>query len=413
VEFAYVAKNNNGEEVTGSLPAHNIDDVVDQLHEKGLAVLNVSEKTGSHNAKSIFKSLSNMSIGSVPTRELALFSRQLSTVLEAGIPLVRGLRGLAADTASKLLSRAVADIGDRLERGESLSEALAAHPQCFNKMYVSMIRAGERAGTLDQIVEQLAIYLEKSDAIQGRVKSAMSYPVFILVFTILATLFLLLKIVPTFAQIYADFGQDLPGLTQIVMTASNAIRDHAFLTIVLGLSVLAAFMITIRTGPGRYALDTFLLRVPIFGPIVTKSVMSRFTRTFGILLGSGLPILDGLELVKHAAGNVVIGDAIDKVKKSVSTGHAVTESFRSTGKFPEMVLQLMATGEDAGEMDTMLVKTSDFYDRQVEAQVQGIASLIEPLMIVIVGALIGVIVISMFLPIFSLGDALMKGGYNV
>ncbi len=413
MEFAYVAKNSNGEEVTGHLPANNIDDVVDHLHGKGLSVLHVAEKKGHHDPKSFFKKMAAISFGKVPTRDVALFSRQLSTVLEAGIPLVRGLRGLAADTGSKALGKAVADIGERLERGENLSDALAAHPEAFNEMYVSMVRAGERAGTLDQIVQQLAIYLEKTDGIQTKVKSAMSYPVFLLIFTILGTLFLLLKIVPTFAGIYADFGQDLPALTAAILAISNAIRANALVSIFVALSVFSGFYFLIRTKPGRYAKDAFLLKVPIFGPIVTKSVMSRFARTFGILLGSGLPLLDGLELVRGSAGNVVVSNAISEVKEKVAAGHGVTESFRAVGKFPEMILQLMATGEESGEMDTMLVKTSDFYDRQVEATVHGISSLIEPLMIVIVGAVIGVIVVSMFLPIFGLGEAMLQGAGNV
>ena len=412
MEFAYVAKNTKGEEISGFMPAGNIDEVVNHLHGKGFAVLHVSEGRGRADNPGWRERLASISFGSVPTRQMALFSRQLSTVLEAGIPLVRGLRGLSADSSSRMLGKAVTDLGVRLERGENLSDAMAANPQAFNTMYVSMIRAGERAGTLDQIVEQLAIYLEKMDNIKQQVRSAMSYPVFILVFTILATLFLLLKIVPTFAQIYADFGQELPGLTQVVMAASNMIRHNALAVIAGMLAVTTAFYLIGRTQPGRYAFHSFLLKLPIFGPIILKTVMSRFARTFGILLGSGLPILDGLELVKGAASNEVIARAIDEVKRNIAAGHGVTESFRATGKFPEMVLQLMATGEEAGELDTMLVKTADFYDRQVEATVHGLASLIEPMMIVIVGALIGVIVVSMFLPIFHLGDALMKGGYS-
>jgi type IV pilus assembly protein PilC len=279
-------------------------------------------------------------------------------------------------------------------------------------MHVSMIRAGERAGTLDQIVEQMATYLEKVDAIKSKVRAALSYPVFVMIFSIVVTLFLLLKIVPTFADIYADLGQQLPALTLLIITASNVIRSNIVYSIVLAGLVVAALGLAIRTRPGRYALDSFLMNMPIFGPIVRKAVMSRFARTFGILLESGLPILEGLELVRGAVGNAVVSRAIDQAKRDIASGRGITESFRATGKFPEMVLQLMATGEEAGDLDSMLLKASDFYDRQVEATVHGLSSLIEPLMIVLVGALIGVIVVSMFLPIFYLGDAIMRGGYS-
>ncbi len=410
--FAYVARSRTGEEVFGFLSGATLDEVVNRLHGQGLAVLDVREHHGRAGAGSWQKRFASFSFGTVSTRDLALFNRQFATVLESGIPLVRGLRGLAADTSSRVLSRAIGDIALRIERGEHLSDAMAAHPECFNKMYLSMIRAGERAGTLDQIVDQLAVYLEKVDAIKTKVRSALAYPVFILIFAVAVFLFLLLKIVPTFAKIYADLGQGLPALTQVVVTTSNLIRDNALISIALGLGLVLILVLAIRTKPGRYAFDTFLIKMPIFGPIVRKAVMSRFARTLGILLKSGLPVLEALDLVSGASGNVVVANAVQDAKKRVAAGQGITDSFRVTGKFPEMVLQLMGTGEEAGDLDAMLLKSSDFYDRQVEASVHGLSSLIEPVMIVFVGAMIGVIVISMFLPIFHLGDAIMKGGHN-
>ncbi len=250
------------------------------------------------------------------------------------------------------------------------------------------------------------------DAIKTKIRSALSYPVFVLIFAILASLLLLFKIVPTFAEIYADLGQDLPSLTRGVVAVSNLVRGNIFLSIVTVLAVIGLIVAWTRTRSGRRAVDTFLIRVPIFGPIVRKAIMSRFTRTFGILLRSGLPILDGLQLVKDTTGNTAVTAAIEDATNRIESGQGITESFRGTGKFPEMVLQLMATGEESGELDQMLLKASDFYDRQVEASVHGLTSLIEPVMIVLVGAFIGVIVVSMFLPIFYLGDAVMKGGFN-
>lgn len=410
--FAYVAKSRSGEEQAGFQAGSNIDDVVRSLQDRGLVVLHVAEDRASARSAPWYVRFATAAIGTTGTRDLALFTRQLATVLEAGIPLVRGLRGLAADTSSRVLSRSLSDIALRIERGENLSDAMAAHPQSFNRMYISMIRAGERAGTLDQILDQLANYLEKIDAIKTKVRSAMAYPVFVLIFASIATLFLLLKIVPTFQEIYADLGQELPVVTRWVIAVSDAIRSNALLSLGLALTILILLMIAVRTPTGRYLYHTFLIRMPVFGPIIRKGIMSRFARTLGILLRSGLPILDALELARSAAGNAVVARAVEQAKQKVGAGQGITASFRSTGKFPEMVLQLMSTGEESGEMDSMLLKASDFYDRQVEASVHGLTSLIEPVMIVLVGGMIGVIVVSMFLPIFYLGDAVMKGGYN-
>lgn len=407
--FSYIAKDQAGAELSGLLTGASADEIVQRLHQQGLAVLHVAEDRNGAGLRLWWRNFATMTIGKASTRDLALFSRQLATVIDSGIPLVKGMRGLALDSARGPVTKAVSGVADRVERGESISDAMAAYPGVFSPMYLSMIKAGERAGTLDKIVGELATYLEKVDDIKNKVRSAMTYPAFILIFTVAATLFLILKIVPTFSGIYDELGQELPLLTRTVLYVSDTIRGNALISLGLALAVVAAVFLALRTPRGRYAWHLFLLRMPIFGTIVTKSVMSRFARTFGILIGSGLPILESLDLVKGAADNLVVARAIDQVKASVAAGHGVTESFRSTGKFPEMVMQLMSTGEETGELDTLLTKASDFYDRQVESAVHGISSLIEPVMIVIVGAIIGFIVLSMFLPIFKLGDAMIQG----
>ncbi|MBK6898964.1 MAG: type II secretion system F family protein [bacterium] len=407
--YSYVAKDRSGTELTGFLTGSSDDEIIQRLHQQGLAVMHVAEDRRGQAAAAWKAQAASWNVRRASTRDLALFSRQLATVLESGIPLVKGLRGLSADSGRGPVAKAVGDLATRVERGESISDAMAAHPAVFNSMYLSMIRAGERAGTLDKIVVELSNYLEKVDDIKGKVKSAMMYPVFILTFTVLATLFLILKIVPTFSDIYKELGQDLPALTRVVLSISDVVRANAVLVLGGMAALVVAVFAALRTRRGLRTWHAMQLRMPIFGPIVTKSVMSRFARTFGILIGSGLPILESLDLVKGAADNLVVADAIDEVKAKVAAGQGVTESFRATGAFPEMILQLMATGEEAGELDTMLNKSSDFYDRQVEATVHGLSSLIEPIMIVIVGGIIGFIVLSMFLPIFGMGDAMIKG----
>ena len=407
--YSYTARSMTGNEVTGLHVGENVDEVVSYLHSRDLAVLKV--ETDKRRGETALPDWFNITIGSqASTRDLAVFSRQLATVLESGIPLIKGLRGLVADSGGKALSAAVQDVSQRLERGESLSEAMAAHPAIFNTMYLSMIRAGERSGTLDRIVIELAEYLEKTDAIRTKVRSAMSYPLFIMGFAVLASIFLVVKIVPTFSKTYAELGQDLPGLTRVVLGISDAIRGHWLLSLLLIAVLAAGAVFSLRSHRGARLKDVAVLKVPIFGPIITKSVMSRFARTFGILQGSGLPLLESLDLVGRSSGNLVVAEACETVKERVSSGYGITDSFRSTGVFPEMVLQMMSTGEESGDLDGMLLKVSDFYDRQVEAAVHSISSLLEPVMIVFVGLLIGFIVVSMFLPMFQMGEALMQGG---
>lgn len=411
--FAYVAKSDDGQEITGFLAGGTPDEVVDQLHRRGLVVLHVVESRArnSINRSSQFKTF--MLQTRVGTRDLSLFSSQFSTVLEAGVPLVRGLRSLSNDTTNRTLALALSDIATRLESGETLGGAMAAHPEAFNTMFVSMIRAGERAGTLDVLVAQLAVYLERLDNIQTKVKSALSYPIFVLSFVVLAGSFLLLQVVPTFSKIYGDMGQKLPALTRGMITASDILRHNILLFMIAAIVVIVLVTMGFRTDRGRFLRDRFVLWVPIFGPIVRKAVMSRFTRTLSIMVRSGLPIMESLTMVAGAVGNVVVARAVEDARAHLAAGAGVTEAFRRTGRFPEMVLQMMATGEEAGNMETMLHKTSEFYDRQVEAATQSLAQLIEPVMVVFVGAIIGVIVIAMFLPIFNLGDAIVKGGANL
>lgn len=411
--FAYIARNNVGEETNGVVNGTTMDQVVDELHRRGLVVLHVGEDAVHTTSEGWRAALTRPVFGGgVPVRDLALFTRQLSTLFEAGIPLVRGLRGLATDETNRTLSSTVRRVAETVEEGNSLGDALARHPKVFNSLYVNMVRAGEGAGTLDEILRELSNYLEKVDAVRTKVRSSMSYPILILTFALAVILFLLLKIVPTFEEIYANFEAQLPGPTLAIIGFSKLIRDNALVSLLIVMGGVFAFGAWSRTPRGRLARDEFLISMPIFGPIIKKATISRMNRTLGILLGSGLPMLEALELTKGAAGNEALSRAIDSVKERVARGEELTPAFRSTGKIPEMVLQLMATGEESGQLDAMLLKSSEFYDRQVDAAVDSITSLIEPLLIVTVGVIVGVVVVTMFLPIFYLGDAVFKGEFR-
>jgi type IV pilus assembly protein PilC len=408
--FAYVARQPTGEETNGTVAGASVDQVVEELHRRGLVVLHVAEDAAFRVRSRGLREFLNRPVlgGRVPTRDLALFTRQLSTLFEAGIPLVRGLRGLALDETNRTLSLAVRDVAETVERGNSLADALARHPRVFNSLYVNMVRAGEGAGTLDQILRELADYLEKVDAVKTKVRSAMAYPVFVLVFAFVVTLFLLLKIVPTFEEIYANFNAQLPAPTLAIIAFSRVLRDNVILSVLVLAAAAFGLWLWAHTPTGRYLRDRVLLGAPVFGPILKKATISRMNRTFGILLQSGLPVLDALELTKGATGNEVLGRGLDQVKERVARGEELTPAFRSTRVIPEMVLQLMSTGEESGQLDAMLLKSSEFYDRQVDASVQGLTSLIEPLLIVMVGVVVGIVVVTMFLPIFYLGEAIFR-----
>ena len=395
--------------MSGVVSGLSADQAIEELHKRGLVVLHVAEDRAKSGKVAWYKRDIPIVGAGTNTRDLALFTRQLATLFEAGIPLVRGLRGLSADETNKQLSKTVKDVADRVEGGTSLSQAMEFHPRTFNKLYVSMVRAGEGSGTLEDILEHLSVYLEKMDALKTKIRSAMSYPILVLFVAFTITLFLLLKIVPTFKDIYDNLNAELPLPTRMVLWVSNTIRDNFLLATALSILLVALVLLWRRTPAGRYTWDGMMLKLPVFGPVIRKAVISRFARTFGILLKSGLPVLETLELVKGATGNAVVEGAINEARQDISKGREITAAFRSTKKIPEMVLQLMATGEESGQLDNMLMKASDFYDRQVEAAVQGLASLIEPILIVFVGIVVGVVVITMYLPIFYLGDAILHG----
>lgn len=410
--YAYIARTPQGREQRGSVAGQTLDAAVGELHHRGLIVLQLSEETARQGSDGFLRKLGFWAHRRAGSRELALFTRQFATVFEAGIPLERGLRGLAADFTNPLMSRAVADLASRVERGETLAGAMAAHPEAFSAMYGSMVEAGERSGTLGEILEELAVYLEKVDTNKAKVRAALTYPLFVLFVTLVGTAVLVVQVAPTMTKIYGDFGQKLPPMTRSLLGVAGAVRSHSILLLAMLIALAGGLVLWSRTRAGRLAIDSLLLKLPVLGTVARKMVMSRFARTFGILTRSGLPLLDGLALVQGASGNAAVARAIALARDRIAAGQGITSAFRSTGRFPEMVLQLMSTGEESGHLEAMMLKASDFYDRQVEASMQSLTSLIEPAMIVLVGGVVGVVVISMFLPIFSLGNAVSSGGFN-
>lgn len=407
--FEYIVKDLAGEERTGIESAPNSDAAVDALHSRGLIVLSLEERSGVAVQGSALKRFGTElmdRMNKVPVRDLALFTRQLATMLHAGLPLVRALHSLSRDSKKGTLSKAVETVAIDLQNGLSFSEALERHPRVFNDLFISMVRAGERSGKLDSVLDQVGEYLEKADAIQTKVKSAMAYPGFVFFFSIGATLFLLLKVVPTFAGIYKNFNSQLPAPTMFVLGISTWTSTHFPVMLALMVAGGITFNWWRSTPAGAFMLDGIILRLPVMGDLALKASMSRFTRTLSALLAAGLPMLEALELVEGACGNRVIAVAVRRARHRISEGQELGESFAAETILPQMILSLMATGQETGAVDKMLARAANFCDLQVDAGVSALASLIEPVMIVTMGGLVGGLVVTMFLPVFNLGNAM-------
>jgi len=398
--FAYKVLDSRGAQATGEIEGDSKAAAAATLRNKGFTVLDLNEvKTG----------LAQMDIGAafqtIKSKDLTVFSRQFATMVNSGLSMLRCLYVLEEQTPNKKLAKVIGEIRQDVEAGISLSDALEKHPKVFNKLYVSMVRAGELGGILDEVLNRLATQLEKEDQIRRAVKSAMVYPVVIGSFAILVLIGMVMFLIPVFAGMYKDLGNaKLPLLTRIMMTASNIIRSW------WGLVVLAAIIFAVwgfrrlkRTERGRQAWDRFKLRIPMgIGQIIRKLAIARFSRTLGTLITSGVPILQAIDITGKASGNAVIEKAMKEVEVSVKEGQSITEPLRKEPVFPPMVTQMISVGEETGSLDAMLSKIADFYEDEVNAAVKSLTSILEPILMLFVGALVGTVVISMYLPIFNM-----------
>lgn len=395
--FKYVAKNMDGGTIAGTLEAVDKNALVRKLREKDLVIVSVTETRSQAAGQPSFFARTSISID-----DIVVFSRQLATMVDAGIPLVGALDILGEQSENKAFAKVTLKVRDAIETGSSLSDALSKHPRVFSLLFVNMVKAGESSGMLDEILDRLASYLEKSSNLQKKVKAALIYPAVISVMAIVITAILLLKVIPVFKEIFTGFGAALPVPTQILINVSDFLRKYFFfVTVAL---IMAAFLFTryIRTDRGKLKFDTFVLKMPIFGLLLTKVAVSKFTRTLSTLVKSGVPILSSLEIVSKTAGNMLIERAIDKVHTSIKEGENIAEPLARSGVFPPMVVRMIGVGEQTGELEKMLTKIADFYDAQVEVAISGLTSMIEPLIIAFLGIVIGTIVICMFLPIFKI-----------
>ena len=397
-----------GEEVSGLALAY-------KLQERGLVVVSIAEEEKVSEKKKggliprFLQYIKTHGGGRVKTDLLLLFSGQLASMIGAGLHLVRSLASLAIEMEDKRFKAIIEKVKEDVKGGASFSEALAKHPKVFSYLYVNLVNAGEMGGELDVVLNQLTIYLEKSYNLRRKVKGAITYPLVILSFAILAVLFMIWKIVPIFQNLYQRTGAELPLPTRLLIAVSSGLQEHLLLAFLALAGLCLLGRIFIHTDKGRLLFDRSKLKIPVFGPLIRKAILARFTRTLGILVGSGVKILIALELVGKVSGNKVVEKATYESMNLVESGKSISEALRQSGVFPEMIVQMTATGEEAGTLSMMLGKVADYYEQQVEATVANLSSLIEPVLIIFLGGIVGSMIVAMFLPIFKLGQAMSPG----
>jgi len=388
--YEYTARNQQGQESTGTMDAVSRDEVVANLRKQRMVLVRLRE------AKKTKRG------GRIATRDIVIFTRQFATMINAGLPLVQALDILAQQTENKALAEVTRQVVYDVESGHTLADALSKHPRAFSSLYVNMVAAGEAGGILDTILLRLAVFLEKNDLIVRKVKGAMIYPAVIFSVAIIAVVVLLIFVIPTFRQMFASVNMELPLPTRIVIGMSDFLQGYWWLLILA--IVAAAFGIRryYATDNGKLVIDRLLLRAPVVGDLLRKSAVSRFTRTLGTLISSGVSILDGLEITARTAGNRVIHDAVMESRGSIAGGETIAQPLQKSGVFPPMVTSMIAVGEATGGLDEMLTKIADFYDDEVDAAVGALLSLMEPIMIVVLGVVVGGMIVAMYLPIFGM-----------
>ncbi|MFQ5653629.1 MAG: type II secretion system F family protein [Planctomycetota bacterium] len=409
--FTYRSKNVQGKLVTGSIEAETEADAVAELRRRGLTVTQLSQGRGgsaSSGRSSFFaftrprKKGNRRSRGNVRSSELVVVSRQLATMVAAGIPLVEGMEVLEEQTQSQTMKRVLGEVVSDVRSGKDLSQALARHPKVFNDIYVHMVRAGEASGQIDIVLARLADYQEDVETLKSEIRSAMTYPVVSLILVLGITLFLLVGIIPKFEEMFLSLKVDLPWITKTLLAVSRVMKAHVLMGLTLVFAGCMALALYVKTDQGRFVKDWVILKLPIFGGLFSKVAISRFSRTFATLIRSGVPILGSLEIVQNTTGNLVYCNAINTASESVRQGETLGEPLGRTGIFPLMVTRMISIGERTGALESLLEKISQFYDQQVRATVKALTSLIEPIMIAIMGFLVGGMVAAIFLPIFKM-----------
>ena len=391
--FVYQGRSANGMQ-NGDIEASDRSAAVGELRRRAILVTKIAEKSA---PRVTFKFG-----GKVSDKEMAIFTRQFSTMIDAGLPLVQCLNILAEQSDSKTLRSVTGQVARNVEAGSTLADALRRHPRTFDDLFTNLVEVGEAGGILDVVLQRLSAYIEKAAALKRKVKAAMVYPSAIIGVAIMVVIFMLTFVIPTFAQMFKDLGADLPLPTKVVLWLSTFVRTYILLIIAAMVGCVLALRSYYRTEGGRATIDALMLKLPIFGTLIRKVAVARFTRTLGTLVQSGVPILDGLRITARTAGNKVVEKAVLQCRAAVTEGKTLAEPLRVSGVFPPMVTQMISVGEQTGALDAMLSKIADFYDDEVDTAVSTLTSLLEPIMIVFLGVVVGGLVVAMYLPIFKL-----------
>jgi type IV pilus assembly protein PilC len=432
--YNYVALDSRGNETKGSIEVGSQNEAIGRVKDMNLFPTKITEadkeekgaakkgkakaakpKSGKKGAAMNIQIKIPFLSGKVKPKVLTTFTRQLATLVDAGLPLLRGLRVLEKQERNATLKGILAQLATSIEGGSTFSEALAQHPKVFNRLFINMVKAGELGGVLEVVLKRLAEFSEKAQKIKGKVKAALFYPIAVLIVAIGIMVLLMVFVIPRFKEVFSGMGFKLPWFTTFVMDISDIIR-YNFVRTTIGVAVVVVmFLLFIKTKFGRHLWDKFQLHVPVFGPVISKVAISRFTRTLGTLVSSGVPILQALTIVRETAGNVIVADAVNKVHESVKEGETITAPLEGSGVFPPMVVSMVDVGEQTGALPEMLMRIADDYDEQVDNAVSAMTSLLEPIMIVFLAVIVGSIVIAMFLPLIAMisnmsGDDSGKGG---
>ena len=411
-EFSYIARDEKGYRQTGNISSENYNTAVDKLQNDGLTIVKLTERDASFDFIKPFINRLSLEIetfkNKVPLNVLVFFTRQISTMFSAGLTIERALYFLSEEEKNKKFKKVLIKVAGDVKKGLLLSDALERHPGVFSNLYISLVRAGEVSGKLAETLEELSIYLESVEDTQRKVKSAMYYPVFIIIFLFVVLTFTFGYLIPKFKNVYDQLGSELPYYTVLFVNFSVWLQNN-FLSIfaVFILTVLSMWIFTL-TDTGRLIRDKILLKVPIFGNLIEQNTLSKFSKTFGILISAGVSVLDSMGLIVKVVDNRVFELAVIDASKNIENGVSISESLKNTGVFPPIMIQLLSTGEETGEIDNLSLKASDFYTKQVNAIVDRLTSLIEPLLIVLVGVVIGGVIVVTYLPIFNFGSALAK-----
>lgn len=400
-KFTWTGRTKDGKTHKGTMDAANEGAVTAALRRQGIQTTKV-KSAGGLNAEINISFLQPK----ITTKDIVVFTRQFATMIDAGLPLVQCLEILSAQQPNKTFKDILVKVKADVESGSTFADALRKHPKAFNDLYVNLVAAGEVGGILDTILNRLAVYIEKALKLKKKVKSAMTYPTTIVGIAIVVIAVILIFVIPAFEKIFADFGGALPAPTQLVISLSNMVQNYFVIFLVLFFLAIFAFKKIYATDKGRTKIDNWALKLPVFGVLIRKVAVAKFARTMSTMISSGVPILDGLDIVARTAGNKTVERAIIQVRTSISEGKTIAEPLKASGVFPPMVCQMIEVGEQAGALDTMLSKIADFYDDEVDDAVNNLTAMMEPLLMLFLGTTVGGLVIAMYLPIFKMGEVI-------